>query len=430
MTKNDKKWKEIFERFDIPKVVREQGQFIISANQIQEFGREPRLMTKLDHRSSLPKVFSKHDLAILPISRGTYVIAPIRAYMVIPDAHEEPIPKAFPEQILSLDYSNISSEAAALNCAYLSGMLQDFLQVEDLVPTVSGRMGSGKFSFTVDLSTGGTLLINVNNAQIEIDGGYESSEALVLIEAKNTLPRDFIIRQLYYPYRLWHEKIGAKKRVRSIFMTYSNGIFTFYEYIFHDKQNYNSLSLHQVKRYIITDEIITLDDLKRIYQENVIRAEPAGIPFPQANSFERVINICEILYHNDKISRDEITELYEITPRQTNYYTDAARYLGLVNREKSESGDTIYVLTDAGRRVFAANLKQKNLALAKLILRQQPFRQTFEFFLMHRYLPPEEIVADFLKASNVHRVQSDRTFERRASTVIAWVSWITRLIGD
>ena len=58
--------------------------------------------------------------------------------------------------------------------------------------------------------------------------------------------------------------------------------------------------------------------------------EPNNIPFPQANSFERIINLCEILYENNTLSRDEITYRYDFDSRQTNYYTDAGRYLGLI----------------------------------------------------------------------------------------------------
>ena len=58
-----------------------------------------------------------------------------------------------------------------------------------------------------------------------------------------------------------------------------------------------------------------------------------NIQFPQANSFERVINICELLYIND-VEKNFITEEYSFDARQSSYYLDAAIYLGLV--EKSE----------------------------------------------------------------------------------------------
>src|SRR5699024_11404678 len=57
----------------------------------------------------------------------------------------------------------------------------------------------------------------------------------------------------------------------------------------------------------------------------------SNISFPQANSFERVINICELL-NAQELSREQVTEEYAFDIRQTNYYTDAARYLGLLEK--------------------------------------------------------------------------------------------------
>ena len=41
---------------------------------------------------------------------------------------------------------------------------------------------------------------------------------MVLIEAKNQQPEDFIIRQLYYPYKYWNDKVKkeTKKNLRNL----------------------------------------------------------------------------------------------------------------------------------------------------------------------------------------------------------------------
>lgn len=54
------------------------------------------------------------------------------------------------------------------------------------------------------------------------------------------------------------------------------------------------------------------------------------IPFPQADSFERVINLCELLKQREFISKEDITQNYDFYSRQTDYYTNAGRYLGLI----------------------------------------------------------------------------------------------------
>ena len=53
------------------------------------------------------------------------------------------------EYIQSLDSSSIPNEAIALNYAVAAGIVEDFLQDEELVPTVSGRMSSGIFDFNI-----------------------------------------------------------------------------------------------------------------------------------------------------------------------------------------------------------------------------------------------------------------------------------------
>ena len=77
--RNDEAWEAIFERWDVPGTVEREGGFVISADQIREY-REPRLMAKFDHRVNLPDVFLQHSLAILPVTRGDYLIGPFEAY--------------------------------------------------------------------------------------------------------------------------------------------------------------------------------------------------------------------------------------------------------------------------------------------------------------------------------------------------------------
>ena len=78
-SQNDRAWEALFEKYDILPHIQSDGKFIISASQIKEY-REPRLMAKFDHRINLPHIFAENHLAILPISRGDYVISHFEAY--------------------------------------------------------------------------------------------------------------------------------------------------------------------------------------------------------------------------------------------------------------------------------------------------------------------------------------------------------------
>lgn len=421
-SKNDIAWEKLFSKYNIISEIDKNGKFEISAKEINEV-REARLMTKFDHKVNLPKIFADNKLSILPITRGNYVIAKFEAYSKFENVNSEIVRVQFPEYITSIDYENITSEAMAINCAYVSGIIHDFVEDEQLVPTVSGRMSSDTFNFKIkNIAMNNKMDVKVVNSQLEIDGGYEGIETLCLIEAKNSISDDFIIRQLYYPYRLWSNKIV--KKVKPIFMVYSNGIYSFYEYKFDDIHNYNSLKLVKQKNYVIEDIDITLQDIINIYDNTEILDEPK-ISFPQADSFSRVINLCELLYKNE-MSKEEITANYDFNPRQTNYYTDAGRYLGLIDK-KRQDGVVKFFLTTEGKKLFKLRYKERQLKYVELIFKHKPFRECFSKCLKISEIPNKKEVVKIMEEAEVYNVQAKSTYERRASTVTGWVNWIIDL---
>lgn len=418
-------WETLFEKYDILRKVEEHGSFEISAKQIKEV-REPRLMAKFDHSINLPRIFSDNTLAILPITRGDYVIAHFKAYHEF-EVEDTLIERAsLPTYIQSLDPSKITSETIALNCAVASGIIADFLQDEEIVSTVSGRMGSGSFSFDIMNSRINTpLFIEVTNSQIEIDAAYEGVKGLALIEAKLDLSDDFLIRQLYYPFRVWQNRI--RKPVRTLFLVYSNGVYRLSEYEFQDPNHYNSLVLVSQRNYSIQDSIIEIIDIQNVLQQAVIEPEPK-IPFPQADSFERVINICELL-NEQELSRNEVTEQYAFDVRQTNYYTDAARYLGLLEKKK-DGATPIYSMSDKGRRILNSDFKERQLAYCSCILSHKAFNDTLQRYFESGSMPSTDVIIEIMKRANLYNMTSHTTFERRSSTVKSWVNWIIGLIGE
>lgn len=301
-SKNDQAWELIFNKHKILDRVSEKGYFEISATKINTF-REARLMTKFDHKSQLPKLFSENNLSILPTSRGGYVIGTFEVFYDFNKDSIEVAPIEFPASLESLDYRDITSEATAVNCSFVSKILHDFTEEENLFPTVSGRMSSSSFSFDIN-SSKGLFNVNVENSQVEIDGGYEGDNSLNLIEAKNYISDDFLVRQLYYPFKLWSSKI--QKQVRPIFLTYTNGVFHLREYAFVNVNHYNSLVLVKHKKYTIQEGSFNIELLSEIIDRTRDVKEPE-VPFPQANSFERVINLCELLKQKEFITKEEIT---------------------------------------------------------------------------------------------------------------------------
>lgn len=49
------------------------------------------------------------------------------------------------------------------------------------------------------------------------------------------------------------------------------------------------------------------------------------VPFPQANFFDRVINLCELLKQKSTLTKEEITQNYDFDARQTDYYSNAGK---------------------------------------------------------------------------------------------------------
>lgn len=174
----EEKWEALFEKYRIREEVDAHGCFSITADQIREF-KEPRLMTKFDTRESLPKVFGR--LGILPVTRGKYVIGDFRLYEDFPEFSPESaggIKRAdsslIPDYLETIDIKDVRSEAAAIRLMGFAGIMEDFLGEKRMIETVSGRMASGVFSFQVHSEDRKRLsAIEVNNSQVEIDGGFE-----------------------------------------------------------------------------------------------------------------------------------------------------------------------------------------------------------------------------------------------------------------
>lgn len=427
-TITNRSWEKLFEKYNILEQVNKYGFFEIEAKQIKEI-REPRLMAKFDHKRNLPFIFKINELSILPISRSKYVIGRFDTYQSVNyDSKVLPQIVDVPTHLTTIDPFNLYSESSALHCATVSGMIDNILG-EEAEQTVSGRMSSKEFDFHIRTNNGIDKFININNSQVEIDGGYESDSFFMIVEAKKETVADFMIRQLYYPYRLWENQ--TSKKVLPVFFTHSNDIFSFFIYEFTKRENYNSLRLIQQKNYTFIHDTIELDDILRIYDTAIISSEPK-VPFPQANNMIRLLDLLEKLVISD-LERDMITLYYDFNVRQTNYYTDAGRYLGLIDKyyvKESNKRKVMFTLTNEGQRIMQLSHKEKRLNIVRKILEHKPFRLTLERYLLKSQRPKKEEVAEILKECQIYNVKSEDTFERRASTVLNWIDWILELQHD
>lgn len=414
-------WSKLFEKYDILNKIQNEGAFFITANQIKEF-KEPRLMAKWDSSENLPSIFKNHNINILPISRNGYVLSDFKLYEPIPELGEyiTEMQKIEIPEYETIDIGNISSEANAINVLMLSKILDDFLDEDDNVATFNGRMVTGTFSFRVDRHRGSSFKVDVEKAQCEIDGGMENNNSVVILEAKNVVHPDFHIRQLYYPYRLWASKVV--KPIRLVFSIYSNQIYRLFEYVFEDKDNYSSIRLVKSKNYSLQDTKITLNELYDVYSDVEViyddNLNNTNIPFIQANSFERIISLMEILFEENKTT-EEIAETMKFDLRQSDYYYNAGKYLGLFEKKAKKVS-----LSKLGKDTVKLRYKERQLKLVRLILKHEIFNRLFIKVYNSGKLPTKEEIQNIMRENNVC---NKGQIVRRSSSVYSWLKWIFNL---
>ena len=410
-------WEEIFKDFSILDKIKENKWFKITADQIRNY-KEPRLMTKFDFSSQVPPIFRNNNLGILPINNGEYIIGKYELFKNISNTKYEDIePKKveLPDFIETIDPDNIYSESNALNVALLSGMIKDSIG-EDVVETIQGKMRATGFNFDID-GVDGKSYIEIEKPAMEIDVGYEGKNTVVLIEAKNYLPKDFIIRQLYFPYRHWLGKVT--KPIIPVFFAYDNGIYTFFIYEFTDANNYNSLELKCIKRYIISSN--DSDKQKKIVFDSIDLIDDLPqdiIPFPQADTFNRVIALVDLI-DSGIDTANAISEEFDMEPRQGSYYISAAKYLGFIDNSDKNGK---YVITPQGFMLNNLDMKTRNETLIREILKHKVFYYSYKYYLDNNEMPNKEFIISLMKKYT--DLSNEVTLGRRASTVRGWIEWI------
>lgn len=426
--KTNKAWSEILkEHPDIFDKIKQNGSYEITAKEIKRF-REPRLMTKHDTSASVPAPLKERDLNILSKSRSSYVLGDFLLYHDFPDVTGlKPTLRSLPD-FETLTPNNITSESNAINALIVSGILDDFLNGENTVETFNGRMGSGEFGFNVTRTSGEPVHIEVEGAQLEIDGGFENKDAVVILEAKNVVHNDFNVRQLYYPYRKYYDLVH--KPIRLIFSQYTNLTYYLYEYEFTEIENYNSIKLLQTKVYSLENAHITATDLWELLKETPVTTTDnqncTSIPFIQADRFDRVISLMERLQSatDNTMTTDEVTQFMGTVQRQAAYYPAAGEYLGLFDRQKRGT----ITLSENGKRVLQKGRRERQLTFAQLMFRHKIFHELFSMVLKIGRLPNSETVESLMLNLNV--CNGGQTVHRRAQTVIGWLRWLMNLIDE
>ncbi len=420
--KTNNAWEKILNAHpDIVTTVKNGGVYEIVASEIKKF-REPRLMTKHDTSTIVPKPLQDNGINVLPISRSAYVLGDFKLFEPFPDVADlKPALRSLPD-FETLRTDSITTESNAINALIASGILDEFLGSENTVETFNGRMGTGDFDFSVDRQSGKSASIHVHGAQLEIDGGFENQDAVIIMEAKNVLHDDFHVRQLYYPFRKY--QLYIKKPIRLVFSQYTDMTYYLYEYEFTDPDNYSSLNLLRREAYTFEDTRITSSEIWQVWQKTPVKSSDnqahTSVPFIQADRFDRVISLLERLSgaDNNTMTTDEITQFMGTTQRQAAYYPAAGQYLGLF--ERKSRGETR--LSTRGKRIVKCGRRERQLALIELMFEHEIFHVLFESFYKSGSLPDISDVETTMLRLNV--CNAGATAHRRAQSVLSWLRWI------
>lgn len=423
LTENEtnKGWARIFGALPLHQKLEHEGICKISAKEIKKHSeREPRLMSKFDSRESRPEVFKTRNLTILPTRNGEYVLVSGDGYLDVPTSTKYESYNS--SRLLSLQTipwkEGIRSESQAIDSFFMASALRTVFQDESLQLTIRGRLRSRGFTFNFPTAKRKEA-IRVEGVQIEVDAGYEGDK-IVLLEAKSGAVTNFLIRQLYYPFRECAESRVTKEIVPAL-LVYSNRLFSLYEVSFANPEDYLSARITK-QRFISLDEEEPVPSLGSILAGKTEKL-PTGAPFPQADDLEKVILAIEML-SGGPVTKFEIAQRFEVAldPRQGDYYGNAAVWLGYAERTSKASPG--FQITEQGLSFVNMSRVKRLIELAKIICNMPIFVDVAGDLLAKRKVETGDIAK--LIAQTLKEKLAIDTQERRAVTVKSWVSWLLK----
>jgi hypothetical protein len=421
MTKLDDAWNRFFADTNLLVEINESGYCRITADALKRY-REPRLMAKIDTLAERPDIFVKNNLALFPTRNGEYIIFRDRQnktyYRFGNEFQNLPIQQY--ESTVDLFAFNsfpgyqVLNESQAIDFAFISSLLTHFTGDGQLSLTIRGRNFSDSFYFLLPDSGG---RVDVTSVQIEIDAGYESPQAIYLIEAKVGQRSDFNIRQLYYPYLNWSSR--SQKKIVPIFLAFTNGKYYLTEFRF--AQNFGELSVVRNECYVINENPRPQLPLGSLLAEtaNTWLSHHANVPFPQADDLDKVLDTVSAVDEGVN-SRNQLADFFEFDERQGDYYANAASYLGFLSRDTNG-----FFVTDVGKDYLSLrSRKQRMEMIVRQLLTTPTFHQVLELVqergLALLQIQPSEVARIIESNTNL----TGTTSKRRAQTVRSWLKWL------
>lgn len=387
----------------------------LASADFKALGMEPRLMTKFDSRASRPEVLASNGLFLLPETNGSYLVLRAEGYCDLAWPHSSQVEEVEAHFPLAFDsLRGARSEMSHLDRLFLAGVIQQVIGTRDVWATIRGRRFAPPFDFRV----GDLGRFCANGIQYEVDQGYESEHEIVLFEAKNTTPADFLVRQLFFPFKVFSAL--SQKRIRLFFFNFNatTGVYSFFEYRFEDPAQYTSIQalacLHLRVRFGETEAPSTLGD----WLHRTTQRSEATWEIPQADDFSKVMEFA-LRVESGCTDTGLIAGAFDFSARQSSYYRRASEQIGLIDG---------YALTDAGRDFVALPAQKREERMIRALLELPVAREAVRTALAR---PDRRICLSDIEASIARNsVLNGSTIGRRAQTVRSWLRWLQTTLGE
>ena len=376
-------------------------------------------MTKFDSRAARPPVLRDNGLFLLPETNGSYLLLREDGYFDLPAHREREVQDyhaTFPFPLVSLQ--NATGEMGRLDRLFQCRLIHRVVGSDEVFATIRGRRRAPHFDYQV----GDLGQFSASGIQYEVDQGYETRDEIILFEAKDTTPQDFLIRQVYFPFRVYFDGFG--KRVRLFFFNYQavSGVHSFHECRFDDPHQYRSIrivsSQHFRVHFPVAQAPRTLGDWLQSVAAPLVNG---AWEIPQADDFAKVaaFPLQVAAGYNDS---ELIAGAFDFSERQSSYYRRAAQQMGLVSAQSGR-----YQLTGQGERYLELSEAERQERMVGALLQQPIVRAAIQSALDGCGTISKASIGALIEA---HSAIRGDTVNRRTLSVRSWLRWLETALGE
>ena len=384
--------------------------FVSTADITKYGGMETRKMVSIETEKKNPEIFRQHGVFATPVSIKMVAIVQGKGFETLkefdspPQVHKTDF--SFPEYLRKW---KSHSEAPFLTYAFNCGLVSKFTGRPALRSDFSGK-ARVYFKFRVD----GHEPLNVEGAQIEVDSSFSDEERFYLCESKFEASPSFNIRQLYYPYRHFADKVKPKQ-VGNLFFSYESKAeeYHFWEYTFTDPDDYEKIDLIGSARY----KVEFTKDPQPLKKYVVAPVQQEAI---QANNVYFLMDV-PFLVADGIDDTAKIAQHFGVDRRQGQYYGKGITTLGLVERRGNK-----FTLTNEGERYIGLPPDERTRFFISRLVENPPVSEA-----LHRIIAGETLgLSELMQITQRNDPKiSGATIKRRALCLRSYFKLIADVMG-